>query len=159
MLAATIYSDFGAQKIKPFTVSIVSPSIFHEVIGPDAVILVFWMLHFKPTFSLSSFTFIRRLFSSSKPGLENFEHYFASMWNECSGAVVWTFFGISFLWDCNENWQSCGHCWVFQIRWHIEFSTLTASSFRTWNNPSGIPSPPLALFIVMLPKAYLTSDS
>ena len=47
-----------------FMVSIVSPSICHEVMGPDAMILVFWMLSFKPTFSLYSFTFIRRLFSS-----------------------------------------------------------------------------------------------
>ena len=39
-----------------------------------------------------------------KPGLENFEHYFASMWDECSCAVVWTFFGIALLWDWNENW-------------------------------------------------------
>ena len=47
-----------------FTVSVASPSICHEVMGPDAMILVFWMLHFKPTFSLSSITFIKRLFSS-----------------------------------------------------------------------------------------------
>ena len=53
------------KKIKSDTVSTVSPSIFHEVMGPDAMILVFWMLSFKPTFSLSSFTFIKRLFSSS----------------------------------------------------------------------------------------------
>ena len=39
-----------------------------------------------------------------KPGLENFEHYFASMWDECYCAVVWTFLGIAFLWDWNENW-------------------------------------------------------
>ena len=39
-----------------------------------------------------------------KPGLENFEHYFASMWDECNCAVVWTFFGIAFLWGWNENW-------------------------------------------------------
>ena len=52
-------------KIKSLTVSIVSPSICHEVMGLDAMILVFWMLNFKPTFSLSSFTFIKRLFSSS----------------------------------------------------------------------------------------------
>ena len=52
-------------KIKSVTVSTVSPSICHEVLGPDAMILVFWMLSFKPTFSLSSFTFIKRLFSSS----------------------------------------------------------------------------------------------
>ena len=39
-----------------------------------------------------------------KPDLENFEHYFASVWDECNCAVVWTFFGILFLWDWNENW-------------------------------------------------------
>ena len=53
--------------------------------------------------------------------------------------------------------QSCGHCWVFQVCWHIECSTLTTSSFRIWNSLTGIPSPPLALFIVMLLKAHLTS--
>ena len=52
-------------KIKSVTVSIVSPSICHEVMEPDAMILVFWMLCFKPTFSLFSFTFIKRLFSFS----------------------------------------------------------------------------------------------
>ena len=39
-----------------------------------------------------------------KPGLENFEHYFASVWDECNCVVNWTFFGIAFLWDWNENW-------------------------------------------------------
>ena len=58
-----------------------------------------------------------------------------------------------------ELFQSCGHCWVFQICWHIECSTFTALSFRIWNRSAGIPSPPLALFIVMLPKAHLTSHS
>ena len=53
------------KKIKFVTVSVVSLSICHEVKGPDAIILVFWMLSFKPTFSLSSFTFIKRFFSSS----------------------------------------------------------------------------------------------
>ena len=52
-------------KIKSITVSIVSPSICHGVMGPDTMILVFWMLRFKPTFSLTSFTFIKRLFSYS----------------------------------------------------------------------------------------------
>ena len=50
------------KKRKSITVYIVSPSIFHEVMGPDAMISVFWMLSFKPTFSLSSFTFIKKLF-------------------------------------------------------------------------------------------------
>ena len=52
-------------KIKSVTVSIVSPSIRLEVMGPDAMIVVFWTLNFKPAFSLSIFTFIKRLFSSS----------------------------------------------------------------------------------------------
>ena len=90
-----------------------------------------------------------------KIDLENFDHYFTSMWDECNCVVVWAFFGIAFLWDWNENWlfQSCGHCWVFQICWHIECSTFTASSFRIWNSSTGIPSPPLALFVVMFPNA------
>ena len=58
-----------------------------------------------------------------------------------------------------DLFQSCGHCWTFQICWHIECSTFTASSFRIWNSSTGIPSPPLALFIVMLPQAQLTSHS
>ena len=91
-----------------------------------------------------------------KPGLENFEHYFTSAWDECNFAVVWAFFGIGMKIDF---FQSYGHCWVFQICWHIEWSTFTESSFRKWNSSAGIPSPPLALFVVMLPKAHLTSDS
>ena len=55
-----------------------------------------------------------------------------------------------------DLFQSCGHCWVFQICWHIECNTFTASSFRIWNSSTGIPSPPLALFVVMFPKAHLT---
>ena len=66
------------------------------------------------------------------------------------------FFGIG---RKTDLFQSCGHCWVFQICWHIECSTFTASSLRIWNSSAGITSPPLALFIVMLPKAHLTSRS
>ena len=58
-----------------------------------------------------------------------------------------------------DLFQSFGHFWVFQIFWHIECRTFTASSFRIWNSSSGIPSPPLALFMVMLPKAHLTLHS
>ena len=53
MAAVTVCSDFGAQENK-VTVSIVSPSISHEVMGPDAMIFAFWMLGFKQSFSLSS---------------------------------------------------------------------------------------------------------
>ena len=79
-------------------------------------------------------------------------------------AIVWWFehsFGLPFLGIGMKTdlLQSSGHCWVFQICWHIECSTFTTSSFRNWNSSTGIPSPPLALFAVMLPKAQLTSHS
>ena len=55
---------WSPPKIKSVTVSTVSPSICHEVIGLDAMILVFWILSFRWAFSFSYFTFIKRLFSS-----------------------------------------------------------------------------------------------
>ena len=58
-----------------------------------------------------------------------------------------------------DLFQSRGHCWLFQTCWHIECSPFIASSFRIWNSSTGIPSPPLALFVVMLPKGHLTSHS
>ena len=93
-----------------------------------------------------------------KPGLENFEHDFTSMWDECNCAVVRTFFGIALLWDWNENWP-------FPVLWPLlSFPNLLtywvkhfkASSFKIWNISAVIPSPPLALFVEMLPKAHLT---
>ena len=55
-----------------------------------------------------------------KSGVENFEHYFASVWDECNCLVVWTFFGIAFLWDCNENWP-------FPVLWPLlSFPNLLA---------------------------------
>ena len=69
LLISWLYSPSAVimepQKRKSPTVSIVSPSSCHEVMGPDAMILVFWMLSLKPTFLLSSFTFIKRIFSLS----------------------------------------------------------------------------------------------
>ena len=56
-----------------------------------------------------------------------------------------------------DLFQSHGHCWVFQICWQIECSSLTTSSFWILNSSAGIPLPLLALFVVMLSKAYLTS--
>ena len=55
-----------------------------------------------------------------KPHLENFEHYFASVWDEYNCVVVWTFFGIAFLWDWNENWP---FVWLCVTPW-IVASTL-----------------------------------
>ena len=55
-----------------------------------------------------------------KPGLENFEHYFTSMWDECNCAVIWAFFGSAFLWDWNENWP-------FPVLWPLlSFPNLLA---------------------------------
>ena len=96
-----------------------------------------------------------------KPGLENFEHYFTSMWDECNCAVVWAFFGIAFLRDWNENWP-------FPVLWPLlSFPNLLAYwvqhfhsiIFQDLNSSIGIPSHPLALFIVMLSEAHLTSHS
>ena len=116
--------------------------------------LAIWSLGFS-AFSKSSWNIWKfSVHILLKPGLENFEHYFASVWDECHCVVVWVFFGIGIKTDF---FQSCGHCWVFQIWWHIKCSTFTASSFRIWNSSTGIPSPPLALFAVMVPKAHLTS--
>ena len=47
-----------------------------------------------------------------KPGLENFEHYFATMWDKCNCVVIWAFFGIAFLWEWNENWP-------FSVLWPL----------------------------------------
>ena len=60
MAAVTVHSDLEPKKIESVTVSIVSPSICHEVMGPDAMTLVLGMLSFKPAFSLSSLTLIKR---------------------------------------------------------------------------------------------------
>ena len=69
LLISWLQSPFAVilepKKMKSVSVSIVSPSICHEVMGLDAMILAFWMLSFKPAFSLSSFTLIKRLFNSS----------------------------------------------------------------------------------------------
>ena len=63
-------------------------------------LLAIWSLAFcKSSLNVWKFTVHILL----KPGLENFEHYFASVWDECIHAVVWKFFGNAFLWDWNEN--------------------------------------------------------
>ena len=63
-----------------------------------------------------------------KPVLEDFEHYFASVWNECNCAVAWTFFGIAFLWDWNENWP-------FPVLWPLlSFLFLLAYWVKHFNS-------------------------
>ena len=78
--------------------------------------------------------------------------------DECNCVVVWAFFGIACLWDWNENWP-------FPVLWPLlSFPDLSVALsqhhlFRIWNSSTGIPSPPLALFVVMLSKTHLTSHS
>jgi len=96
-----------------------------------------------------------------KPSLKDFEHNFTSMWNEHNCTIVWTFFGIALLWDWNENWP-------FPILWPLlslpnllaywvhHFHSIV---FRILNSSAGILTPPLALFVMMLLKARLTSHS
>ena len=63
-----------------------------------------------------------------KPSLENFEHYFPSVWDECNCAVVWTFFGLAHLWDWNENWP-------FPVLWPVlSFPNLLALWVQHFNS-------------------------
>ena len=82
-----------------------------------------------------------------KPGLENFENYFASVWDEYNRVVVWAFFGIAFLWDWNENWPFpvlwpllsfpnllaywVQHCQsiIFQDLKQLHWNSITSTSF------------------------------
>ena len=92
------------KKVKSFTVSTDSPYICKEVMGPNDMILVFWMLSFKTTFSLSFFTLIKRLFSSS-----------------CLSAIRWYHLHIWGYWYF--SWQS----WfqpVIHLAWHFAWCTV-----------------------------------
>ena len=94
-----------------------------------------------------------------KLNFKDFEDNLDITWNECNCRIIWTLFGIAYLWEWNENcpfpvlWPLLS----FPVCWHIECSTLTASFFRIWDSSAGITPHPLALFLVTLPKAHLTS--
>ena len=63
-----------------------------------------------------------------KPGLENFEHYLASLWNECNCALVWKFFSVALLWDWNEKWS-------FLVLWPLlSFPNLLAYWMQHFNS-------------------------
>ena len=83
------------------------------------------------------------------------------VWEMNSSPVTWIFFITALLGNWDEDWPFpvLWSLLVFQICWHIEWNTLTASSFRILNNSSGIPSPLLALLTAVLPKSHLTSHS
>ena len=71
----------------------------------------------------------------SKTSLENFEHYFASVWDEYNCTVIWTFFGIAFLWDWNENWP-CPVLWpllsfpYLLVYWVQHFDSIIFSNLK-----------------------------
>ena len=106
------------KKIKSVTVSIVSLSTCHEVMGLDAMILVFWMLSFKPTFSLSFFTFIKRLFSSSLSAIRVVSSVYLKL--SCLSRV-----------------------WLFAIPWTVAYQALLPMEFSRQEYWSGLtfPSP------------------
>ena len=81
------------------------------------------------TFSKSSLNILDfKVHLLLKPGLENFEHYFASMWDEYNCVVVWAFFGIAFLWDWNLNWP-------FLVLWSLlSFPNLLAYWVQHFNS-------------------------
>ena len=95
----------------------------------DPTMLAIWSLVLLPflfKFSLNIWKFLVEVLL--KPGLENFKHYFAGMWNECNCAVVWTFFGTAFLWDWNETWP-------FPVLWPLlSFSYLLAYWLQHFNS-------------------------
>ena len=90
-----------------------------------------------------------------KLSMQDFKHDLTSMRDECSCLMVSTFFSI--LGMRIDLFQSCGHCWVFQI-FDIECNTLMASSFRVLSSSTGILLHPLALIITVLPKAHMASS-
>ena len=70
-----------------------------------------------------------------KPGLEDFENYFASIWDECNYVVAWTFFALPFfgIGMKTDLFQSCGHCWVFQICWWERLTDYLLSKFAIFH--------------------------
>ena len=129
MAAVTMCSDFGAQENKVCHCFHFSLSICHEVMVPDAMILVFWMLSFKPAFSLSSFTLNKRLFSSSS----------LSAIRVVSSAYLrlWIFLPSILILACDSSSSAfCMRCSAYKLNkqgdniqpWHTPFPILNQFS-------------------------------
>ena len=99
-----------------------------------------------------------------KRSLKAFEHNLTSIWNEYSCMAVWTFFGIVFLWDWNINWTFLV-LWILLsfpnllIYWVQYFNSSIFLIKKKKKKSAGIPSPPLALFVVIPPKVHMISHS
>ena len=90
-----------------------------------------------------------------KPSLKDFEYTLASMWNECNCIVIWTFFGIFFLWHFPVLWPLLS--FPNQLPYWVEH--FDSFIFRIWNSSAEIPSLRLTLLVINLPEAHLTSHS
>ena len=114
-------------KIKSLPISLVSLSICHEVMGPDAMILVFWMLSFKPTFSLCSFAFIKRLFSSSLSAIRVVSSAYLRLWIFLQAVLIpaWVHPAWHFAWWTLRITQIAG--WQYTTLYnniqHIQYTT------------------------------------
>ena len=162
----TICSDFGAQEVKSYHCFHCSPSVCHEVMGLDIMILVFWMLSYNSTFSLSSFTFIKRLFGSS---LLSVIRVVSSAYLRLLIFLPW--FALHNLNKQGDNIHPSSIPFPIQNQFIVPYPFLAVASWSGYRfirgqvRWSGTPISlrifqfPLVLFVVMLPKAHLTSNS
>ena len=136
-----------AKKIKSLTVSIASPSICHEVMGLDTMDLVFWMLSFKPAFSLTYFTFIKRLFgSSSLPAIRVVSSAYVSL--------LIFFLEILILTCASSSLAFCIIYSAYKLNKHSDSILPWRTPFQIWNQ-SVVPC--LVLTVVSWPTCrFLT---
>ena len=95
-----------------------------------------------------------------KPSLKDFEHYLASTWNEWNCDIAWTFSGIALLWNWSENWPlpvlwsvlSFPNLLAYRVK-HFNSIISWDQKYFSWNSIT------FTSFVVMLPKAHLTSHS
>ena len=132
-------------KIKSDTVS---RSIYHEVMGPDAMIFVFWMLSFKPTFSLSSFTFIAAAAAKSLQSS-------LTLCNPIDGSppgspipeilqartLEWVAISFSNAWKWKVKVKSLSHVQLLATRWTASYQAPPSMEFFRQEYWSGVPSP------------------
>ena len=136
MAAVTICSDIGAQKTKVCPSFYRFPINLHEVMGPDAMILVFWMMSVNPTFSLSSFTFIKRLFSSSS---------FSAIWVVLSAYLrLLIFLPAILIPACPSSWASRMMYSAYKLNKQGDNIQPWHTLFPIWNQ-SVVPHPVLTV--------------
>ena len=103
-ISLRIFQFVMTHTVKGFSI-VNEADVFQEFLcfSHDPMNVAIWPL-FSSAFSKTSLNIWKfTVHILLKSGLENFEHYFTSVWDECNCAVVWAFFGIAFLWDWNEN--------------------------------------------------------